>query len=223
MQNCRTQPTAKLRLEKVRKLTIGSAAVKTRQKKAIAEIDADPGADRNGRVLHPLMLRTFLQHVFQRAEEAGHEEQAPPVEAVEQLEMRLVEIDQRQHAQGDADAGHDVDEEQPVPRHQIGDVAADRRADRGSQGRNKPDDGTDDVEFGAREYGIGRGEHGRDHAGAQKALKGTPEDHLLDRGGEAAEQARGVKPAAEIANSSRVPKARDKKPDSGIAITSAIR
>src|SRR5215475_6037841 len=32
-----------------------------------------------------------------------------------------------------------------------------------------------------------------------------------------------VKPAAEIANNSRVPSARDRKPDSGIAITSAIR
>src|SRR5450631_4316351 len=32
-----------------------------------------------------------------------------------------------------------------------------------------------------------------------------------------------VKPAAEIANSRRVPSARDRKPDSGIAITSAIR
>src|ERR1700726_3995973 len=32
-----------------------------------------------------------------------------------------------------------------------------------------------------------------------------------------------VKPLAEIANSSRVPSARDRKPDSGIAITSAIR
>src|SRR5882724_12885984 len=32
-----------------------------------------------------------------------------------------------------------------------------------------------------------------------------------------------VKPKAEIANNSRVPKARDKNPDNGIAITSAIR
>ena len=32
-----------------------------------------------------------------------------------------------------------------------------------------------------------------------------------------------VKPAAEIANKMRVPSARDRKPDSGIAITSAIR
>src|SRR3954467_4617187 len=32
-----------------------------------------------------------------------------------------------------------------------------------------------------------------------------------------------VKPAADIANSNRVPNARDRNPDSGIAITSAIR
>src|ERR1700690_4228703 len=32
-----------------------------------------------------------------------------------------------------------------------------------------------------------------------------------------------VKPEAEIANSNRVPSARDRKPDNGIAITSAIR
>ncbi len=32
-----------------------------------------------------------------------------------------------------------------------------------------------------------------------------------------------VKPAAEIENKMRVPSARDKKPDSGIAITSAIK
>jgi hypothetical protein len=32
-----------------------------------------------------------------------------------------------------------------------------------------------------------------------------------------------VKPAAEIANSTRVPSARDRKPDSGMATTSAVR
>src|SRR5260370_821501 len=32
-----------------------------------------------------------------------------------------------------------------------------------------------------------------------------------------------VKPAADVANSNRVPSARDRNPDSGIAITSAIR
>src|SRR5438105_8809809 len=38
MQNCSTQPIAKLRLVKVLMSTIGSSALKTRQKKAIAEM-----------------------------------------------------------------------------------------------------------------------------------------------------------------------------------------
>src|ERR1700748_22824 len=38
MQNCSVEPTAKLRLLKARKLTIGSAGAKTRTKKATAEI-----------------------------------------------------------------------------------------------------------------------------------------------------------------------------------------
>src|SRR6516164_1505969 len=38
MQNCSTQPTAKLRLVKARRSTIGSPTVSTRQKKAIAEM-----------------------------------------------------------------------------------------------------------------------------------------------------------------------------------------
>src|SRR5262249_8424085 len=37
MQNCNRQPIAKLRLVKARRSTIGSAAVRTRQKNAIAE------------------------------------------------------------------------------------------------------------------------------------------------------------------------------------------
>src|ERR1700761_3566846 len=48
---------------------------------------------------------------------------------------------------------------------------------------------------------------------------------IISPPGEATPKARlaKVKPAAEIANNSRVPSARDRKPDSGIAITSAIR
>ena len=152
--------------------------------------DADRGADRDRGILQPFILRAFLQHIFERAEKARHEDQAPPVEAIEQREIRLVEIDQRQHADGDADAGNDVDEEQPVPRHPVGDDAADRRADGRRQRRDQADDRADDVEFRARKHRIGGGEHGRDHAGAQKSLDRAPQDHLLDRGGEAAQEAR---------------------------------
>ncbi|MGY3651529.1 hypothetical protein ACVWW2_006820 [Bradyrhizobium sp. LM4.3] len=143
-----------MRFENVRRLTIGSAAVKHAPEEGDPRDGADRGADRDRGVLQPFVLRAFLQYVFQRAEEAGHEQQAPPVEAVEQFEVRLVEIDQRQHPQGDADAGHDVDEEQPVPRHQVGDVAADGRPNGRGQRRDQADDGTDDVEFGAREDSV---------------------------------------------------------------------
>ncbi|MEY9359078.1 hypothetical protein ABH994_001799 [Bradyrhizobium yuanmingense] len=191
MQNCSVHPTAKLRVGEGAQIDDRLGRREHAPEEGDGRETADPGADRDRRVLHPLMLRSFLQHVFQRAEEARHEQQAPPVEAVEQFEMRLVEIDQRQHTQCNADAGHDVDEEQPVPRHQVGDVAADRRPDGRGQRRDEPDDGADDVEFRARENRVGRGEHGRDHAGAEKALQRTPEDHLLDRRGEAAKQACG--------------------------------
>ena len=87
---------------------------------------------------------------------------------VEQREIRLVEIDQRQHADGDADAGHDVDEEQPVPRHRVGDVAADGRADGRRQRRDQADDRARRCTAAPRKHQIGRGEHGRDHAGAEK-------------------------------------------------------
>ena len=69
-------------------------------------------------------------------------------------------------------------------------IAADGRADGRRQRRDQADDRADDVEFRARKHRIGRGEHGRDHAGAQKSLERAPQDHLLDGGGKSAEEAR---------------------------------
>ena len=69
-------------------------------------------------------------------------------------------------------------------------IAADGRPDGRRQRRDEADDRADDVEFRARKHRVGGGEHGRDHAGAEKSLDRAPQDHLLDRGGEAAEEAR---------------------------------
>ena len=69
-------------------------------------------------------------------------------------------------------------------------IAADGRPDRRRQRRDEPDDRADDVEFRARKHRVGRREHGRDHAGAEKSLDRAPDDHLLDGRGEAAEEAR---------------------------------
>ena len=116
-QNEIRQPTPKLRSVKVLISTIGSSARQHAPEEGDRRDRADRGADRHRSILQPLVLRPFLEHIFERPEKARHEQQAPPVEAVEQREVRLIEIDQRQHADGDADAGDDVDEEQPVPRH----------------------------------------------------------------------------------------------------------
>ncbi len=103
--------------------------------------------------------------------------------------MRLVEIDQSQHADGDADAGKHVDEEQPVPRQHLGQVAADGGANGRRQRRDKADDRRHHEHLAARKNRIGRCEHGGDHAGAEESLDGAPENHLLDRRSHAAHQA----------------------------------
>ena len=69
-------------------------------------------------------------------------------------------------------------------------IAADRRPDGRRQRRDQADDRADDVEFRARKHRVGGREHGRDHAGAQKSLDRAPHDHLLDRRGKSAEEAR---------------------------------
>ncbi len=223
-QNEIRQPTPKLRLVKALISTIGSS----RGQHAIEEGDrgdgADAGADRDRGVLQPFILRAFLQHIFQRAEKARHRDQAEPVEMIEQFEIRLVEIDQRQHADDDADAGDDVDEEQPVPRQRIGDVAADGRADGRRQRRDQADDRADDMEFASAETPCRRmrtpsGSCRRREIPGSRATGSSARSRRQIRTGSSTT----VKPAAEIANNSRVPSARDRNPDSGIAITSAIR
>jgi hypothetical protein len=150
----------------------------------------DGGEERDGRVVEPVVLRPFLQDVLKPAEESRHRDEAEPVEGLEQPEVRLVEVDQQQDRDGHDDSGHDIDEEQPVPREGVGEVAADGRADRGGERRHEPDQRRDDRLPGGREDQVGRGEHGRDHAPADEALQRTPYDHLVDRGRHAAHHAR---------------------------------
>ena len=88
--------------------------------------------------------------------------------------------------------GHDVDEEQPVPGERVGEIAADGRADGRRQRRDEADHRRRSAPMRERgKIDEGGGEHGRDHAAADEALEGAPDDHLVDRGREAAQQARG--------------------------------
>ena len=118
--NENTLPTAKLRSAKARRSTIGCPAVSTRKKNTAAAAADTTAAERNRRILEPVVARPFLEHVFERAEKQRHGDEADPVELLEQLEIGLVEIDQRDRRDGDDDAGHDVDEEQPVPGERFG-------------------------------------------------------------------------------------------------------
>ena len=101
--------------------------------------DADDGAGEDRLVLKPIVIRPLLQHVFEAAEEGGHEGETEPVEALEQVEVGLVEIHEQVGRHGDDDARHHVDEKQPVPVERIRQVAAHRRTDRRGERRHEAD------------------------------------------------------------------------------------
>src|ERR1700704_1437098 len=98
-QNEIRQPRPKLRSPNALMSTIGSSTVNTRQKKATAETTPIPeqtatqGSSSPPRVTrHPLSCRPPPEQLSERAKDPRHEDQAPPVETVEQLEIRLIEI-----------------------------------------------------------------------------------------------------------------------------------
>ena len=73
----------------------------------------------------------------------------------------------------------------------VGQIAADRRADRRRERCHEPDQRRDQAHARARKDHERGGEDGRDHAAADEALHQPPHDHLVDRGRQPAHQARG--------------------------------
>ena len=59
-----------------------------------------PGEQHDAVVGEPVVARALFQHIFQRAEEAGHRQKSDPVEMIEQTVVRLVEVDQQQRRNG---------------------------------------------------------------------------------------------------------------------------
>jgi hypothetical protein len=55
-------------------------------------------------IVEPVVTRTVLEHIFERPEKACHGSKSDPVEVPEEGQIRLIEIDQRQGSEGDADA-----------------------------------------------------------------------------------------------------------------------
>jgi hypothetical protein len=113
------------------------------------------------------------------------------VEVAEQRPVRLVEIDQGHCGARHQQTRNDLDEKQPMPGQSIGEVATDRWTDGRCQGRHQADQGRHQAELGPRKNNVSGGEHGWDHAAADEALHGAPEDHLIDVGGQTAHQTGG--------------------------------
>ena len=81
---------------KARRSTIGCCAVSTRTKKTIAERPDTQASSSTRVVAEPVVARALLEHVLERAEEAGHR-RAGPIQSKlsEQRPVGLVEVDQR--------------------------------------------------------------------------------------------------------------------------------
>nr|GFD52939.1 hypothetical protein [Tanacetum cinerariifolium] len=103
--------------------------------------------------------------------------------------VHRVDVDQNRHGNGDDDARHQVDVEQPVPGRNVGNPATDDRAQRGGQRGDGANGRRGNDPLFAGEKHERRGEHHRDHRTAQKPLQRPKRDHALDIPGQTAQQA----------------------------------
>ncbi len=151
--------------------------------------DGEPGEIANDGVVEPVPAVAFLQHVFEAAERDGEQEQADPVEFFQEREIGFIDRLEERDGEGDDEAGHEVDEEQPVPGKDVGDPAAKRGPDGRSQATEQAEDGGHHGALLAGEKREAGGEDGRDHRAADKALDGARGDHRVDVPREAARHA----------------------------------
>jgi hypothetical protein len=172
--NENSEPSAKFRLEKARQVDDRLARGQDAREEDDRRDARHPGEQQHRLIAEPVVARSLLQHVLERAEETRHRQETDEVEILEERIVRLVEVDQGQSRDRHRDAGHDIDEEQPMPRQRVGEVAADRGADGGSQRRHETDQRRDQTHARAREDDVGGREHRRDHAAADEALNGAP-------------------------------------------------
>src|SRR5690242_18490407 len=89
--------------------------------------DADAGVDEEP---FPIVLRRFLQNQFERGEEHRGETDGAIVDAAKLRKFGLADADEERDQNRDDGARGEVDEEYGVPGAMLGQIAADRRADR---------------------------------------------------------------------------------------------
>ena len=221
--NEKALPSAKLRLAKAERSTIGSRAMKTRAKKATADTAAITA--------NSAMVSSCSQSL--RGPSSSTYSSAPRKPAIDSrphqskrsssFKFGLSKSTSARVATVTAMPGSTLMKNSQRQRMRVGEIVADRRADGGPSVAMMPIRGVINecresekiVEAVANAVGI-----------MPPPMKPWMARHtmisLIEVDSPHMTLA-AVKPAAEIANRARVPSARDRKPDSGIAITSAIR
>ena len=80
--------------------TIGSSAVRARQKKSDGGDHGDHREADDGLVVEPVVAGALFEHILEAAEGGGERDQADPVDPAQQRQVRLVEIDQEEDGDG---------------------------------------------------------------------------------------------------------------------------
>ena len=139
----------------------------------------DGGEDRV--VRKPIPARAFLERVFEAAEKQRHQHE-PAVRSKWRNSdtVGFVDVDQEPYGDGDGDAGHEVDQKQPVPGKGIGQIAADRRAQGRRQVQDQRDQHHDRRQLRHSEFRINDGKHQRHHGAAAEPLHRPINDHLAE-------------------------------------------
>ena len=73
------------------------------------------GAPCHQLAVEPVFAGSLFQHIFERAQKDRHRQQARPIEIIKQRGVRLVKIDQGPCHGRDHNAGHQIDQKQPMP------------------------------------------------------------------------------------------------------------
>ena len=150
--------------------------------------DDHGGEDRA--VRKPIPARAFLKRVLEAAEKQRHQHQTGQIEMTQQRHLGLVDVDQDPYGAGDGDAGHDIYEEQPMPGKGIGQITADRRAQRRREVQDQPDQHHDLRQLRHSEFRIDDGKHQRHHRAAAEPLQRAIDNHLAEAGCGGAQRAR---------------------------------
>ena len=172
-------PRPKLRRSSRRRFSSGFSAVSSIQMNSAERDSGDQRQPHDEGRAEPVVLVAFLQHRLQRGKPDGQRRDAWPVAITQQPELHRCARQRRQQRRQHDRAGHQVDVEDVLPAVGFGEIAADRRADRRSEGGRQREHRHTHGLLRPRQHGQGDGEGERDQHAAEEALQRPQHDHLL--------------------------------------------